>query len=196
MESFDANKLLPQNIIIKSAETHSYRIGLSFDSLNYVKRDILHNPLLIFIITTIGILKVIIQWLLPDDNPQIFHISRRLHLFSWNQTSSVYRLLFYMLLSLTSQIIYYYNYKNDIKPTFLKVFQMMSGLVSPKSIGLTNKEQIYKLVKTSKRLFTIFEFISKILNPLIVFLLNLKFSKLESVKLITHILWQLKNVKK
>ena len=34
----------------------------------------------------------------------------------------------------------------------------MSGLVSPKSIGLTNKEQIYKLVKITKTLFTICKF--------------------------------------
>ena len=70
---------------------------------------------------------------------------------------------------MTSQLIYYYNYKNDIKPTFLKVFQMMSGLVSPKSIGLTNEKQIYKLIKLSKRLFFICEFVVKIAVPLLCF---------------------------
>ena len=62
---------------------------------------------------------------------------------------------------MTSQLIYYYNYKNEIKPTFLKVFQMMSGLVSPKSIGLTNEKEIYKLIKLSKNLFLICEFVVK-----------------------------------
>jgi hypothetical protein len=35
-KEFDARKCLPQNIIIKSAETHLYRIGLSLHSYDYV----------------------------------------------------------------------------------------------------------------------------------------------------------------
>jgi hypothetical protein len=42
---------------------------------------------------------------------------------------------------------------NGIKPTFLKVFEMMSGLVSPNSIGLTNAGQIRKLITKTKVLF-------------------------------------------
>ncbi len=37
---FDASKCLPQNIIIKWAETQLYRIGLNFDSFDYVVRDL------------------------------------------------------------------------------------------------------------------------------------------------------------
>ncbi len=48
MESFDSNKVLPNSAIIVSAETHSYRIGLSFKTVNYVKRSILYNYLFIF----------------------------------------------------------------------------------------------------------------------------------------------------
>jgi len=38
------------------------------------------------------------------------------------------------------QLIYYYNYKNGIKTYGLRVFQMMSGLIAPKSIGIYDKK--------------------------------------------------------
>jgi hypothetical protein len=43
---------------------------------------------------------------------------------------------------------------------------MMSGLVSPKSIGLTNKKEIYKFIKLSKILFLLSEWNNKALIPL------------------------------
>jgi hypothetical protein len=39
-------------------------------------------------------------------------------------------------------------YKNNIKPLYLKPFEMMSDSVSSKSIGLNNNEDIKKLLKT------------------------------------------------
>ena len=39
IDNFDARKCLPQNIIIKSAETQLYRIGLSLHSYDYVIRN-------------------------------------------------------------------------------------------------------------------------------------------------------------
>ena len=78
----------------------------------------------------------------------------------------------YFVLAMISQIIYYYNYKNDIKPTFLKVFEMMSGLVSPKSIGLTNKEQIYNLVKQTKTLFIFCEYNLDLIIPIFIFFIS------------------------
>ena len=58
----------------------------------------------------------------------------------------------FSLFPLTSQLIYYYNHRNGIKPTFLRVFQMMSGLVSPKSLGLTDGEEIKRLLNITRRM--------------------------------------------
>ncbi len=79
----------------------------------------------------------------------------------------------FTLLALISQLIHCYNYKNDIKQTYLKVFEMISGLVSPKSIGLTNKKEIFKLIKLSKILFLFSEWNNEILVPLISLKFNL-----------------------
>ena len=51
--------------------------------------------------------------------------------------------------------MHFWYYKKDIKPSYLKPFEMMSCLVSPKSIGLTDSEDVYKLIKTSKTLHVI-----------------------------------------
>jgi hypothetical protein len=74
-------------------------------------------------------------------------------------------------IALFSQLVQYYNYKNDIKPSYLKLFEMLSGLRSPKNIGLTDKEEIYKFAKLSKLLFTGSEFLTKIAMPFLSFLL-------------------------
>ena len=58
---------------------------------------------------------------------------------------------------------------NDIKPTFIKVFQMMSGFITPFSIGLTNRNQIISLIKRTRILFKIFIFINDIINPSVAF---------------------------
>jgi hypothetical protein len=60
-----------------------------------------------------------------------------------------------------------------IKPTYFKVFEMMSGLVSPKSIGLTNEEEIYKMLKVYKITFKICEINAAKIIPIIGFLMNI-----------------------
>jgi hypothetical protein len=65
------------------------------------------------------------------------------------------------------------DYIKGIKPIYFKLFEMMSGLISPKSIGLTNKEEIYKMLKIYKILFKICELNARILVPTIGFLLSI-----------------------
>jgi hypothetical protein len=49
------------------------------------------------------------------------------------------------ILVLFSQMIHYYNYKKGIKSLCFKPFEMISGLVSPKSVGLVEKRRFSKL---------------------------------------------------
>jgi hypothetical protein len=91
--------------------------------------------------------------LLPEDKKYLFTIIGDFSYFIGLRIHLNIGFGLSILLALTSQLIYFYNYKSGIKPTYLKVFEMMSGLVSPKSIGLTNKKEIYKLLKESKMLF-------------------------------------------
>ncbi len=45
--------------------------------------------------------------------------------------------------ALISQLLNLWYYKNNIKPTFLQPLKVISGLVSPQSIGFTNESDIY-----------------------------------------------------
>ena len=129
--------------------------------------------MLIFSLNLIVLVKCLISLLFPNDYNKLFIIigdfgyllGLRIHV------NIGYAL--YMFLAMTSQLIYYYNYRNDIKPTFLKVFEMMSGLVSPESIGLTNEKQIYKLIKLSKRLLFICELFTEHFAPVFAFILSI-----------------------
>ena len=96
-----------------------------------------------------------LHFFLMDEN-------KILHFIKWSSfgylmgiNSCDLAIILILILTLSSQLIYYYNHRNGIKPTFLRVFQMMSGLVTPKSIGLFEEKDIKKLIKTNGKLFKI-----------------------------------------
>ncbi len=154
-EVFDPKKLLPQNVILKSVDSPPYRIGLSlFQTNESVRRKDLHNPKLIFIIELQLFIRQIISLYASEKDPQFFVYIGDLGYF-YTRIHVAVAIAFITFLVLSSQILHYLNYKNGIKPSYLKPLQMISGLVSPQSIGLTNKEEIYKLVKVSKILFVV-----------------------------------------
>ena len=49
-DKFDPKKILPPNAIIKSIDSHLYRIGLSLFPVENRQRSVFYNPKLIFII--------------------------------------------------------------------------------------------------------------------------------------------------
>ena len=157
MTSFKVNKVLPENLIIKSVDNHLYRIGINHVNNSEVNdRNIIHNPILIAIVCWIQVFKNILHltysgfsdynmFLYLGDWPRL--MGMRYH---FNAAS-----LLVAILAISSHIIWFINYRNGIKPTFLHVFQMMSGKVSPKSIGLTNQSDIIFLLKQTRRLIKI-----------------------------------------
>jgi len=77
MESFNPNKVLPQNMILKSAQIHLYRIGLCLtnncDQNNI--RNHFHNPILMFCIIGISIIKNIISLTLSEQDEDLLVIT-------------------------------------------------------------------------------------------------------------------------
>jgi hypothetical protein len=118
------------------------------------------------------VIKSIVSVLTPEENWKLLIIIGDFAHFFRAKTHFNLIIVFSTILAINSQLIYYYNYKNGIKQAYLKVFDMMSGLSSPKSIGLTNKEEIYKLIKDSKILFSFNKSNSYIVLPLISFSLH------------------------
>jgi hypothetical protein len=74
MDSFDVNKVLPQNIVLKGAENHLFRIGLNLISDVNIKRRIFYNPLLIFSVNIAIVMKLIVTILTPEENKKLLII--------------------------------------------------------------------------------------------------------------------------
>jgi hypothetical protein len=108
-----------------------------------------------------------ITLLMSEENPELFIF---LFDFSYFVNSRIHVnicVILMAILTLVSQLLHYINYKKNLKPSYFKPFDMMSGLVSPKSIGLTNEVKIYKFLKISKYLFFICDITTEIMFPII-----------------------------
>ena len=147
----DVNKRLPKELTVQSVDDILYRIGLSFESTQmFPKREMFCNPLFISIFMSLFLIKECTLICLSDDHEQIF-IYFDGHLKGIRRHCDII-VITTAILTLSSQFIYYYNYLKGIKPTFLRVFQMMSGLVTPKGLGLTNQKEVLKLIERTRTL--------------------------------------------
>ena len=153
MSEFNPSHPIDYHLIIPFADKYLYKIGLSLTKHDSnVKRKWIFNPILIFFTSSLFITFKIITLFVNEENEYIFII---LGDFGYLLNISIDCNLMFILsttLIFGSQILYYYNHKNGIKPTFLKVFQMMAGLVTPLSIGLTNQTEIISFVKRFNQL--------------------------------------------
>jgi hypothetical protein len=176
IENFDPSELLPPEVLVTSAGSHLYRIGLSHFSYGWKRRTIFHKPLLIALLHVIFVAKYVTSLLASEENPELFII---LFDFSYFLNARIHiniSGIFISSLTLVSLLLHYIDYKKNLKPSYLKPFDMMSGLVSPKSIGLTNEVQVYKFLKISKQLFFICDIITEKLVPipiLIIYILSM-----------------------
>ena len=53
-------------------------------------------------------------------------------------------------MAIFNQLIYYLNHKRRIEPTFVRLFQVMSGSLRPSAVGLTEESQWRSLLKIAK----------------------------------------------
>ena len=54
------------------------------------------------------------------------------------------------IMVLLFQMVYYYNHSIGVKPTFIRVIQVLSGSITPSSVGLNNSTQVRQLLKIAK----------------------------------------------
>jgi hypothetical protein len=154
----DLDKPLPSVIAIKSAENHLYRIGLSLFSFGSQTRNRFHNPFFISVIICFHTLKSITAILMKEDKYRLLLIGDYAYFLNGriilNSAS-----ISLGLLALCSQSLHYWKYYKNESPSFLKPFEIICGLVSPKSTGLINREHIYQLLMRSKLMFKISSFL-------------------------------------
>jgi hypothetical protein len=144
---FDVNKPLPPVIAIKGAENHLYRIGLSLFSFGSQKRNRFYNPFFISFIFCVQMLKSITAILMKEDKYRLLLIGDFDYFLNGRN-----------FFNATNELLHYWKYYKNESPSYLKPFEMISGLVSPKSIGLIDREDINQLLNKSKLMFKVSKF--------------------------------------
>ena len=165
MEDFNPNLLLPQEPTIDSVDEHLYRIGFCLTPNRHnTRRSLIFHPILITIICIIFSIQRIAS-IFTANRWILLLLGDIGHFFGMR----IYINLLFILMSsfvLSSQLIYYYNNNREIRPTFLTLFHMMSGSVSPSSIGLNDEHQIKKLLSLSRKIFIVVKYQSQYMVPL------------------------------
>ena len=172
MSNFDLNKRLPNELIIQSVDNHLYRSGICFENYGNTeeKRTFIHKPIVIFFAFLLFFIKINLNAIINKGITKLSFIFGDIENLYGIRIEFIFSVNLIAILCIGTQLIYYYNYRNGIKPTFLKVFQMMSGLVSPKSIGLTDRAEILKLIRRTDFLIKFAKINNRIIVPMIVFL--------------------------
>jgi hypothetical protein len=73
------DKVLPKNIVLKGAENHLYKIGLNLITNGCEKRSSFYNPLLVFSINVLALLKSIVSLLTLQENKKFKPKKRSIH---------------------------------------------------------------------------------------------------------------------
>jgi hypothetical protein len=157
INDIDVAKPLPPVIAINSAQNHLCRIGLSLFSFGSQKRNRFHNPFFISFIICVQILKSITAILMKEDKYRLLLIGDFAYFLNGGNflNSSI---ILCGISAFISQILHYWKYYKNESPSYLKPFEMICGLVSPKSIGLINRRDINQLLNKSKLMFLVSKF--------------------------------------
>ena len=134
-------KILSKNLKIPDAGNHLYKFGLTnyYIGNNEIKRSLIHNPMLVFIMALIEILISIISLCNTNENMDLFY-----YLGNWVAFIPGVRihgnmtLALYFSISLISQILHYWYSRKGISYEWIKPFEMMAGIKTPKQIGINN----------------------------------------------------------
>jgi hypothetical protein len=158
MNDLDLDKPLPSVIAIKCSESHLFRIWLPLFPSGSQTRNRFHNPFFISFVICVQILKSITAVLMKEDKHSFLLMGD----FSYFLNGRYFMnscIILWGILALISQSLHYREYYKNESPSYLKPFEMICGLVSPKSIGLINRKDINQLLKKSKLMFKVLNFL-------------------------------------
>jgi hypothetical protein len=168
---FNPNRPLPQELTIPSANDKFFKIGLSHFNFGDSKRSVINNPILIVIVNTIVITRSLISLKMKGlSRDMSIYLGNVSHFIEVGVQFDVENLCI-SCMSVSSLILFYKMYRRGKIPKFMDFFHMLSGSVSPLSLGLTNEVEIRKLSRKAKIMFALNEMTSYILAPFSGFML-------------------------
>ena len=139
--------------------TLAYRVTSTRDVQTL--RKLIYHPLVVLSITSLVGIQNVIAIFIDQDQYILLNLVGSPGDFFGVKVLANWFFIQFSIISIFSQIIYYYNYVNGVENTFIKIFQMMSGLLSPSSIGLKNQQDVMKLIKITRILNLVFKFNNK-----------------------------------
>ena len=167
MPGFNCNKVLPNELVIDSIDDYLYEIGLCHHLVSdRTKRSNINSPKLIFIVL---LFNLILSFLpnFTDDETTLILLTDFGHYNGIKFFVNI-QIILISCMALFNQLVYYLNYKRGIEPTFLRVFQVLSGSLPPSAVGLTDESQVNGLLKIGKWLRPL-HYNTMILFPLFLF---------------------------
>ena len=171
----DENECLPPELTVESVNNIPYKIGLTFTSMNeQEKRNPIDHPYVVFAISSITTVKAIISMTSGDDELLATIMVDFGHYIGVRREFGFFVLV--AALIIFSSQWNYRNYKRDENTTFLRVFNMMAGQISPESIGLSKKRDVRKLLSITRKMISFVTFNNNIIFPLFSIALNIFFS--------------------
>ena len=184
-KKFDPKKCIPQSWRIPSSGQHFYKFGFSQYKNGCTDRSKLYHPLLVFLLALIYILKCIYCSLTPSKTND-FHllIGDFGHFLDMGFHMNMGIFLAFGV-GVLSQLIHYYEYVCRKGEPYMNVFNMMSGQITPHSIGLTDETSINVILKKTRLSFKLIDLI-RFLTALSSFIISissflLKVSSLETI---------------
>ena len=154
MAQFDPDQLLRDNMVLNSIDDILYDIGLSLTSVSKEPkpRKLLNKPIFISTLNSVFLLIRIAIACVSNEKDQLLKILGDFtHMYGKLKQNFNLIFIFFTTFVLYSQWVYYLNHKRGTKPTFLKVFHMMSGSFTPREVGLTNEEDVRQLFESHQK---------------------------------------------
>ena len=148
MSELNLRLVLAQHLVMPSSGTHLYRYGISWFRFNQINRHFIHNPVFNFTIVLIYFIRCCLAMSIKENDNFYFYIGDFGYFIGAKYQSNVFLIIaanFYIF----TQFINFFDYITGVKPLYLNPFKMMSGLVSPISVGLNSHNDVNKLLKIS-----------------------------------------------
>ena len=155
MSEIIASKVLPPEVVITGADSHLYRIGISMQNTGPIKRKWYFKPIIVFMVLFQQLVRSLAFISLPGQSIWFYACLGDVGYFMGLRLHTNIVISVIMIQMLACQMIFFSNYMKRIIPKDLRVFQVMSGLISPQSIGLNDTKIIHKLLKVFNRFLSL-----------------------------------------
>ena len=167
---FDSSCVLDRKTRIECAGIHLYKIGLSLEPDSRVRRNIYRNPVLCFVFQCCYLIRSIFLLFYPGD----LNLYRKMGDFGFifgTMEHLEFAVISTILLSFESQILNYVTHQKGVRPSYFRLFDMLSGQIPPKDLGLNSERIVEEILRKTRLLYIIGQYIPMTLGASL-FLIN------------------------